>query len=189
MVINEKALVTQMKNAYNSCGYTVAVEGDRMYLTNGFWLAEIDVDNVPDKILGMFGEHIRDVPKDGDAYKVTKDKDGAIVQKRILPEAMGMVMQMYERRNVVFKVAVPVVMQKTNLTYDGCRVWQAERARDIFLIDPRYAAMIDKTKDVYMVGEGIYAEDDDSKLWILWVAKESDKTYLEHMEKISWVKE
>ena len=189
MVINEKALVTQMKNAYNSYGYTVAVQDDRMYLTNGFWLAEIDVDNVPDKILGMFGEHIRDVPKSGDAYKVTKGKDGAIVQKRILEEAMGTVKKMYERRAEAYEGILPVVMQKTNLTYDGCRVWQAESVRDIFLIDPRYAAMIDKTKDVHRVGEGIYAEDDDSKLWVLRVAKESDKTYLEHMEKISWVKE
>ena len=189
MVINEKALVSRMKEAYSTYGYTVAVEENRMYLSNGFWLAEIDVDNVPDKILGMFGEHIRDVPKAGDAYKVTKGKDGAIVQKRILEEAMGAVKQLYEERAEAFKDARPAQMRKTNLTYDGCRVWQAEIGLDIYLIDPRYAVMIDKTQDVVQVGEGIYAEDYDSKLWILRVAKESDKTYLEHMEKISWVKE
>lgn len=189
MVINEKALVSRMKEAYSTYDYTVAVEDDRMYLTNGFWLAEIDVDNVPDKILGMFGEHIRDVPKNGDAYKVTRGKDGAIVQKRILDEAMGVVKQMYAERAEAFKDTQPVVMRKTNLTYDGCRVWQAENVRDIYLIDPRYAAMIEKTKDVCKVGGGIYVEDDDSKLWVLRVSKDSDKRYLEHMEKISWVKE
>ncbi|MBE6920199.1 MAG: hypothetical protein E7468_01375 [Ruminococcaceae bacterium] len=189
MVISEKALVNRMKEAYSTYGYTVAVQDDRMYLTNGFWLAEIDVDNVPDKILGMFGEHIRDVPKAGDAYKVTKGKDGAIVQKRILDEAMGAAKQMYERRAEAYEGILPVVMQKTNLTYEGCHVWQAANVRDIFLIDPRYAAMLSTTKDVHRVGEGIYAEDEESKLWILRVAKESDKTYLEHMQKISWVKE
>lgn len=189
MVINEKALVSRMKEAYGTYGYTVAVENDRMYLSNGFWLAEIDVDDVPDKILGMFGEHIRDVPKEGDAYKVTKGKDGAIVQKRILEEAMGVVTQMYEHRAKAYEDILPVVMCRTNLTYDGCRVWQAANVRDIFLIDPRYAALIGKTEEVHKVGEGIYAEDGDSKLWILRVAKEEDKTYLEHMEKISWVKE
>lgn len=189
MVINEKALVNRMKEAYSASGYTVAVQDDRMYLTNGFWLAEIDVDNVPDKILGMFGEHIRDVPKAGDAYKVTKGKDGAIVQKRILDEAMGAAKQMYEQRAEAYKDILPVVMQKTNLTYEGCHVWQAANVRDIYLIDPRYAAMLSKTKDVHQVGGGIYAEDEESKLWILRVSKDSDKVYLSHMEKISWVKE
>ena len=189
MVINEKALVNRMKEAYSTYGYTVAVQDERMYLSNGFWLAEIDVDNVPDKILGMFGEHIRDVPKSGDAYKVTKGKDGAIVQKRILEEAMGVVKQMYGHRNEAYENSLPVVMQKTNLTYDGCHVWQAQNVREIFLVDPRYAAMLSRTKDVHRVGEGIYAEDEESKLWILRVAKESDKVYLSHMEKISWIKE
>lgn len=188
MVINEKALVNRMKEAYSASGYTVAVQGDRMYLTNGFWLAEIDVDNVPDKILGMFGEHIRDVPKAGDAYKVTKGKDGAIVQERIMDEAMGAAKQMYEQRAEAHK-DLAVVMQKTNLTYDGCRVWQAANVRDIYLIDPRYAALLSTKKDVHRVGGGIYAEDEESKLWILRVSKDSDKTYLDHMEKISWIKE
>lgn len=40
-----------------------------------------------------------------------------------------------------------------------------------------------------MVGEGIYAEDEESKLWILRVNKDEDKTYIAHMEKIRWVKE
>ena len=189
MVINEKALISRMKDAYKSGGYTVAVQEDRVYLSNGYWLAEINVDNVPGEILGIFGEHIRDIPKNGDAYKVTKGKDGAIVQKRILEEAMGVVKQMYERRAAAYEGILPVVMQKTNLTYEGCHVWQAANIRDIFLIDPRYAAMLSKTKDVHQVGEGIYAEDEESKLWILRVAKESDKTYLAHMQKISWVKE
>lgn len=190
MVINEKALVRQLKEAYKTYGYTVMVDEDlRVYLTNGFWLAEIDIDQVPSEVMGMFGEHIRAIPRPGDAYKVTKDKDGPIVQKRILEEAMGAVRQMYTERGEAFKDIPPVVMKKTNLTYDGCRVWQAANVRDIYLIDPRYAAMLANTKDVYKVGGGIYAEDDDSKLWILRASKDSDKNYLEHMEKISWVTE
>ena len=189
MVINEKALVSRMKEAYKTQGYTVAVDEDTVYLTNGFWLAGMDIDQVPSEIMGMFGEHIRDIPRSGDAYKVTKDKDGPIVQTRILEEAMAAVRQKETRRTEAFVDAVPVQMRKTNLTYDGCQVWQAEAGRDVFLIDPRYAVLIDKKQKVFRVGEGIYAEDEESELWILRVAKESDKTYLEHMQKISWVKE
>lgn len=190
MVINEKALVTQMKNAYKTYGYTVAVEGDWFYLSNGFWLAAIDVDRVPSEIMGLFGEHIRAIPRSGDAYKVIKDKEGPIVQHRLLEEAMDHVEQMYRMRGEAFcGPSAPVQMCKTNLIYDGLRVWQAEQKHNIFLIDPRYAVMIDKTMEVYMVGEGIYAEDEESKLWILRVNKESDKTYIAHMEEIQWVKE
>ena len=189
MVINEKALVSRMKEAYKTYGYTVIVDEDVVYLTNGFWLAGMDIDQVPSEIMGMFGEHIRDIPRSGDAYKVTKAKDGPVVQKRILEEAMGVVRQMERLRHEAFEDAVPVQMRKTNLTYDGCHVWQAESGLDVFLIDPRYAVLIEKKQKVFRVGEGIYAEDDDSQLWVLRVAKESDKNYLEHLQKISWIKE
>ena len=89
MVISEKALVSRMKEAYKTYGYTVMVEEDMVYLTNGFWLAGMDIDQVPSAVMGMFGEHIRDIPSSGDAYKVTKGKDGPIAQKRILEDAMG----------------------------------------------------------------------------------------------------
>lgn len=189
MVINEKALVRQMKEAYKGYGYTVAVDEDAVYLTNGFWLAELDIDQVPSEIMGMFGEHIRDIPRSGDAYKVIKDKTGPIVQTRILKEAFGVVEQMLDRRATAFASGLPVKMRKTNLNYNNLQVWQAKIECDVFLIDPRYAVMFEKTADVYRVGEGIYAEDSDSRLWVLRVSEESDKMYLSHMEKISWIKE
>lgn len=189
MVINEKALVTRMKEAYKSYGYTVAVDEDMVYLTNGFWLAGMDIDQVPAEVMGMFGEHIRAIPKSGQAYKVTKDKDGPIVQSRILEDALACVRQMEAQKAEAYKDILPVVMCKTNLIYDGCHVWQAAHVRDIYLVDPRYATLLSKTKDVHKVGEGIYTEDEESLLWVLRVTKESDKTYLHHMEEISWIKE
>lgn len=189
MVINEKALVTRMKEAYKTYGYTVAMDEDMVYLTNGFWLAGMDIDQVPAEVMGMFGEHIRAIPRSGQAYKVTKDKDGPIVQSRILEDALGVVRQMEQQRAEAYKDILPVVMQRTNLIYDGCQVWQAANVRDIFLIDPRDAVLLSKTKDVHQVGEGIYAEDEESMVWVLRVSKDADKTYLEHLEKINWVKE
>lgn len=189
MVINEKALVRQVKEAYKSYGYTVAVDEDDVYLTNGFWLAVLDIDQVPSEIMGMFGEHIRDIPRSGDAYKVIKDKDSPIVQTRMLEEAMSVVRQMERRRAEAYAGNNPAQTLKTNLTYNGNQVWQGKKDQKVFLIDPRYAVLFEKTADVYRVGEGIYAEDSDSRLWVLRVNEDSDKVYLSHMEKISWVKE
>lgn len=67
MVISEKALVSRMKEAYKTNGYTVVVDEDMVYLTNGFWLAGMDIDQVPSAVMGMFGEHIRDIPSSGQA--------------------------------------------------------------------------------------------------------------------------
>lgn len=187
MVINEKALVAQMKSTYKTYGYTVAVDEDVVYLTNGFWMAGMDIDQVPSEIMGMFGEHIRAIPRSGDAYKVIKDKDGPVVQHRLLEETMGPVEQIQQLRAKAFPDPMP--MCRTNLTYGGLQVWQKKFGYDIFLIDPRFAVMVEKNREVFQVGEGIYAEDEESKLWVLRVNDKTDKTYIDHMEKIQWIKE
>jgi len=189
MVIKEKALIRRMKEAYKDYGYTVAVRDGKIYLTNGYWLAEIDADNVPAEIMGMFGEHIRDIPKDGDAYRITKAKDGPIVQKRLIEEALVAAHTMYAKFEEALEDSVPDEMQKTNLTYDGHTVWQSKTNKDVFLIDPRYAAMISGAKEVLKVGDGIFAHGEVSKVWILRINNKQDKTYLAHLEKISWVTE
>lgn len=189
MVINEKALVSRMKEAYKSYGYTVAVDEDMVYLTNGFWLAGMDIDQVPAEVMGMFGEHIRAIPKSGQAYKVTKDKDGPIVQSRILEDALACVRQMERLKAEAFEEVLPVKMCKTNLIYDGSHVWQEVIGGKVFLIDPRYAVLMEKKQEVFRVGEGIYAQDEESMVWILRVSNDADKTYLEHLEKIHWIKE
>ena len=49
--------------------------------------------------------------------------------------------------------------------------------------------MIEKKQKAFRVGEGIYAEDEESVLWILRINDAADKTYLDHLQKISWIKE
>lgn len=189
MVINKKALVSRMKEAYKTYGYTVAVDKDTMYLGNGFWMAGINMDNVPGEIMGMFGEHIRDIPKNGDAYKVTKAKDGPIVQSRILEDAMKPVQHMLYARDEAYDEIQLVMMRRTNLVYDGMQIWQAAPGLDVYLIDPRYAAMIASQKEVCRAGDGIYIEGETSKLWILRCLMPEDDAYLKHLEKIAWVAE
>ena len=185
MVINEKALVRQMKEAYKTYGYTVAVVGERMMLTNGFWLASIDVDNVPAGLLGMLAEHIRDVPKDGQAYKVIKDKDGAYVQHRIIEEAIAPLVRMAKEKEAAGYMKQ---MRRTTLTLAGMQLWQAPESSVIYMIDPRYAALFDDHNEVVRLGGGIYAEGEISELLVLRFVDHEVEDKISHLEQIQWIK-
>ena len=187
MVVNEKQLVRQMKESYKSQGYQVLVNNDLMVICNGFWLVEMDLDNVPNEVLSLIALHTRKIPENGSACKVTKGTDGPIVQSRMLEDALGPVRQMYEERNEAFDDIQLAQMMKTNLVYDGCGVWQAHPGNYIYLIDPRYEALISDRGKVSLVGNGIYAEGEISKVWVLRVAGQSDKEYLKHLEKMTWI--
>lgn len=184
MVINEKALIAQMKEAYKSGGYTVAAVGDRMMFTNGYWLATIDRDNVPAPLLGLLAEHIRDVPKVGQAYNVTKTKNGAFVQGKILEEAIGAWAGMNETKQK--EEMEP--MRRSGLTLNGMLLWQQTTGPDIFMIDPRYAVMFENHFDVVRLGNGLYAEGEISELWVLRVVDNQMYDQLQHLQKIQWVK-
>lgn len=185
MVINEKALVRQMKEAYKTYGYTVAVVGERMMMTNGFWIASIDVDNVPAALLGMLAEHIRDVPKEGQAYKVIKDKEGSYVQHRIIEEAIAPLVRMAKEKEYGGYLKM---MRRTALTLAGLQLWQAPESSVIYMIDPRYAVLFEDHNEVVRLGNGIYAEGEISELWVL---RSSDGELLDkisHLEQIQWIK-
>lgn len=187
MVVNEKALVRQMKESYKNQGYQVLVNDGAMVICNGFWLVEIDLDNVPNEVLSLIALHTRKIPDEGSACKVVKGDAGPIVQTRILEDALGPVKQMNEQRDEAFDDLPVVQMMKTNLVYDGFGAWQAHPGNYIYLIDPRYEALIADRGQVSMVGNGIYAEGEISKVWVLRVAGQSDKAYLDHLEKVTWV--
>ena len=95
MVVNEKALIRQMKEAYKTYGYTVAVdEDDVVMITSGFWLVQINMENIPNEVLALIALHLRKIPESGDAYKITKGVDGPFVQKKLLADALGGVEQL-----------------------------------------------------------------------------------------------
>lgn len=184
MVINEKALVTQMKEAYKNGGYTVAAVGTRMMFTNGVWLATIDRDNVPRALLGLLAEHIRDIPSEGEAYNVTKTKNGPLAQTRILTEAIQPWAHMNERK----QEGIGCHMRRSNLTLSGLLLWQETDGQTMYMIDPRYAVMFENHFEVVRLGNGIYAEGEISELWVLRNVDSQLEDQLEHLQKIRWVK-
>lgn len=184
MVINEKALIRQMKEAYKNQGYTVAVVGSRMMFNNGYWVATVDVANVPNELLGMLAQHIRDVPKEGQSYKVTKTKTGPFVQSRILEEAIEPLTKLAtEKQN-----EKTCLMRRTDLTMNGAQLWQDCDGPTMYMIDPRYAVLFADHNAVVRLGNGIYAEGEISNLWVLRVADHAAEGKIQHLEKMRWVK-
>lgn len=185
MVVNEKALIRQIKEAYKNQGYTVAVRGNLMVINSGFWLVLIDMDNVPNEVLSLIALHLRLIPEEETAYKVVKGDDGPFVQKKLIEDALGAVEEL--EKNLVEALTRPV-MEKTNLRYDGCSVCQAVVGLDLFLIDPRYEVLIDNKAAVSKVGNGLYAEGQASRVWVLRVAVNgSDTDKVAHLAQLRWV--
>lgn len=187
MVVNEKALVRQMKEAYKNQGYTVAVHADMMAIMAGFWLVMIDVDNVPNEVLSLIALHMRLIPENGDAYRVVKGDDGPIVQKKIADVVMEPVSRMEEEIAAAYDDGGPCWMKRTNLRYDECNVWQGDIQNGIYLIDPRYEALIANKDSVSKVGNGIYADGEISRVWVLRVDNKAADAHLRHLALIQWV--
>ena len=189
MVVSEKAIMCNMKEAYKNGGYTVAVRDGRMMMTNGYWLANIDKDNVPSGLLGMLAEHIRDVPKEGEAFRVIKTKEGPFVQSMILDDAVKPLLTMYAERDTAWEDINAPMMLQTPLTYNGMQMWQSLPGNEIYMIDPRYAVLIgQKAEDVWKVGNGLYAKGEISELWVLRAVDGAAAEKIKHLEKIIWVK-
>lgn len=184
MVINEKALLAQMKEAYKGGGYTVAAVGEQMMLTNGFWLAIIDRDNVPGEVLGMLALHIRDIPAPGDAYRVTKTKSGAFAQKMVLTEAISVWAKMQE---LVQTAATGNMMKRTGLTLGGMLLYQEVGGDALYMMDPRYAVLFKGHTNPVKLGNGIYSQGETSVLWVLRYVDGSLEDPLEYLRQFRWV--
>ncbi len=188
MIINEKALVSQMKESYRNYGYTVAVTGGRMMLTNGYWLAVIGQNNVPSDVLGLLAVHIRDVPKEGDAFKVTKTKNGPFAQSCILEDAVAPLVKLCELKAEELVPSMTSEMRCTDLTLGGMQLWQERPGNRIYMIDPRFSALFGETNDPVRLGDGIYADGEISELWVMRRSDGAAADKLRHLEKIPWVK-
>lgn len=185
MVINEKALLQRMKEAYKNQGYTVAVEDGRMWINGGFWLIWMDADEVSNEVLSLITLHTRKTLQEHEAYKVVKGDDGPIVQKLLINVAMEVAQTMGRQLELRGEHDVEQML-KTDLRYDGCGVWQSNETLCVMLIDPRYEAMIQQKKDVTLLGNGLYIEGEISGAWVMKVDKKNDAGKLAHLAGIRW---
>lgn len=183
MVIREKALVAEMKEAYKGGGYTVAAmnNGKTIILCDD-WAVEIDDAEVPREALSLLCLHMGFLPEDGDAFTVYKGKKEPIVQRERYADTVEK-FEILENEQVTAGSGI----QKTVLTYNGYNVWQSTADDHVHLIDPAHEHILYKIDGVKMAGNSLYAEDPVSKVYITCDDCMGTELVLGHLSKRIWM--
>ena len=184
MIINEKALVQEMKAAYKGWGYTVIVRpGDKWVFKTDSWMVQIDGQgNVPNTVLSLIVLHMGELPKKESACRIYKVDTGPAIQK----EVFAVVNEAIEKLEALALNSEPEPIQRTKLMFGSYRVWQKEEDMEIFLMDPNDTRIID-SKEIVAVGEGIYAEGDISWAFALRRIDAAEKAHIDHLAQMQWV--
>ena len=186
MVIAEKPLVRELKEAYKGGGYNVIVRpGGRTVLCCAAWAVEIDNENLPREVLSVLALHMGYLPEEGEAYKIMKGAKEPTVQKMIFDTAMEPIRKL-ENAVADAGAATPVAVRKTVLTFDGWNVWQKTGNKGIVLVDPAYEMILRKLEEVIAVGDAIYKEGAISKAWIMRGTNAMYENQLNYLGQVPW---
>ena len=187
MVIDEKALVREMKEAFKGGGYNVIVRpGGRTVIMCFSWAVEIDNENLPREVLSVLALHMGYLPEEGEAYKIMKGAKEPTVQKMIFDTAIEPVRKL-DVQVAQAAAAVPVVVRKTLLTFDGWNVWQKTGNGGIVLVDPAYEGLMRKLDDVVFAGDAIYKEGAISRVYVMQGLAGKYENQLNRLGAILWV--
>lgn len=186
MVINEKALVRQMKEAYKGWGYTVIRRpGGKWFFRTARWVVEIDGQgNVPNEVLSLIVLHTGELPNVESAARIYKTDTGPAIQKEVYAVA-NQDLQKLERQtddateNTMFA-------QRTKLHLGHCRVWQKEDL-GILLMDPAETSMIHTKDDIMVVGDWLYADGESSRIWVSQQSGDGENAHIKHLSEMQWI--
>lgn len=179
MVINDKALLSRMKESYKTGGYTVAVNDCRHIIIGGTWAVEIESDNMPRDVIGLLAVHMGFLPERDKAYKITKAKNGPYVQCMIYDDAMKTI-------EALDGGPVAVGITKTVVTVEGCNVWQQNIGTAVHLIRPDLEELFRKTEDVQLAGHTFQRKGEISKVWILEALVDPEDAKIRCLSGIRW---
>lgn len=187
MVIREKSLVREIKEAYKGGGYTVICRDEETtVIMCTHWMVEINDENLPREVLSLLALHMGYLPKEGEAYKIMKADKEPTVQKMLFETAISTVHTLASRVAEA-QLTTSVGVKKTLLTFDGYNVWQKTGNNGIVLIDPEYESILRKKDDVIMAGDAIYKEGEVSKVYVMRVNDTAHENQLNHLGQIPWV--
>lgn len=186
MVVNEKALVREMKEAFKGWGYTVMVaSGDKWVIgSKDNWTVVIDgQNNVPNEVLALIVLHMGELPKAQQSYRIYKAEKSICIQKEVYKVAL----EDFERLEKS-KPLNDEEVRKTALVYGRRRVWQQLEDKKILLINPRFEGLMDIGGDsmVCTVGEQIYLEGEISCVYISRARGGANEVLLEHLAQVRW---
>lgn len=186
MIVNEKALVRGMKEAYKGSGYTVLVRAnDTWVIYCGYWAAIIDgQSNVPNEVLSLIVLHMGFLPGMETAYRVFKTDTGPAIQEEVYAVADETISKLEASRMQPDKIAD---IQQTKLMLRSYRVWQQEKDLKILLIDPKYESIMDSKLGVRSSGDAIFQAGGISCVYVMRVKTEANNAQIEHLSQMQWV--
>ncbi len=187
MVVNEKALMRCMKEAYKHQGYTVTVYDGWMVINGGYWLVRIAEEETSNELRSLIILHMRDLPQEGQAFKTIKGDCGPIVQQVMLSKALESLGNMEAKLVESMGDNGPVIIRRSPIRYDGAVIWQNAADLAVLAVDPRYEALLESHKDVQRVGTGLYKDDMVSTAWILGIYETNAIEKMDHLAKFRWV--
>lgn len=185
MIIDEKGLISAMKDAYKSSGYNVTVEEDAAGVPNviigtGWWTVVIAKESLPRKVLGLIAEHVGDIPDAGEAYRVMKGEP----QTEIFGVAVQMLRSVHDGDKPL------KLIKRTDLTLGGNRLWQRKDDLKMFEVYPNWEDILLTSKGTMrIVGDkALMLDDMESRGYVLVEPADQDRTErLAHLGKIAWV--
>lgn len=184
MIVSEKGLIRAMKEAYkNGSGYNVAVEADPAGVTNviigtSWWTVVIEKGELPRKVLGMIAEHLGEIPKAGEAYRITKGEP----QTEIFGVAAKGLRSVHDDNPPL------QLIKRTDLTMGGYPLWQRIDDGKMYRICPDYEDILLLDKGTVRIVQKVLMLDDMvSRAYV--AAEPEDPERMEqmvHLGKVSW---
>lgn len=173
MVIDETALLRAIREDYKGQGYTVARrpgedEDDEdesiLVLDSSDWLVEIDWKNVPPKVIGLIAQHLKGLPRIGEAFTVQKKETNTTI------------FNMVDRFPEIDPKTPVIAAHRTRLMFESLEVWQKDGNNGCMFVPIETADMLlDHGRVVKWVQGGLYLEGKASRIRILHCTYRTDE--------------
>ena len=181
MVIDEKALLYNMKVDYKNTGYIVArrfdemTDEDTLVIQGTDWLAEITWKNTPPKVLALIVEHLKELPAYGQALQAKKgDPNTAIFD-------------MVDRMPELSPFSPKIRLHRTRLMYGLMEVWQKDGNNGVIFVPTETANMLlDHGREVVWAESGLFLEGEASRVFVRqFVSSRTDSPETEAINYLS----
>ena len=184
MVVDEKGLISAMKEAFKTTGYKVAVDetaGSIDYIIDGInWAVVIEKGSLPAKVFGLIAEHVRDSILPGQAVQVRKKEVRTMIFGPMVEDVRSIIESDKPRR----------IIRRTKLNLGGYPLWQGVTDRKMIKLSPEYEEVMlwGGNNIVRMIGDNIvFVADESSAVYIRNIGKYSAETdLLDFLSQMEW---
>lgn len=188
MIINEKALLRAMKEAYKGSGYHVAAfDGggcEKVLIYAESWMVTVERKNAPSKIRGFVAETAGDWPEVNEAYRVRKDMTESEQIEMTLNNLYDVWLNFDDKDSTE-------QVKPTELLLGLSELWQCCRSLHMLLLDPAFTDIIGNSRlPVIRSGNILRVQGEISTIYLYQEKPaESIEDRIKHLEKVRWVAE